>query len=114
MYDTGYRIAQVRLIFRPLLEDVLHPLHNVPLALVEWFSRPRDSPEKNLDMYIISHPERRQLGIIEVESITRFVHLVPKFGKSVEPDVSHLNSGEVYKHYIVNSFADKEIYQSVW
>jgi hypothetical protein len=49
-----------------------------------------------------------------MDSIARFVQLIPKFGPQIDPEVTSLTSMDICQDYYVNSFADKEIYQSVW
>jgi len=69
-------------------------------------------------MHVVSRQDcpngNRKGDIIPLESIARFVQLVPKFGSHIDPAVRSNNSMDVCRHYYLNSFADKEIYQSVW
>lgn len=110
-------MAQVRLLFWVHLEDTKHPLHRKELAYVQYFSKPRPEPEANILMYVVSRPEpfgRRKGTIIPLDSISHFVQLVPKFGKEACPQLTAENSMDIWHDYYVNSFADKQIYQSVW
>jgi hypothetical protein len=54
--------------------------------------------------------------ILPLESISRFVHLVPHFGMKTrdDPALTNLTSMEKCRYFYVNSFADKEIYQAVY
>jgi hypothetical protein len=54
--------------------------------------------------------------IIPVESISRFVQLIPRFGPTIGQQtlLTAANSMDSCKSFYVNSFADKEIYQSVY
>jgi hypothetical protein len=54
--------------------------------------------------------------IIALDSISRFVQLVPRFGKKAlgEVRLDTYTSMDVCKYFYINSFADKEIYQAVY
>ncbi|KAG8800253.1 hypothetical protein FRC16_003303 [Serendipita sp. 398] len=86
------------------------------LAYVQYFSRPKPTPEKNINMYVVSREDRRGVrrgAIIPLDSIVRFVQLVPKFGATAHPILTAENSADVCRDFYVNSFADKEVYQAV-
>lgn len=87
------------------------------LAYVQWFSELKDQPENDILMYQVSRQDRgrsRKGEVIPMSSIARFVQLVPKFGAEIMDQVSSTNSMDIVRDYYVNSFADKEVYQSVW
>jgi hypothetical protein len=68
-------------------------------------------------MYTVSRQDRngvRRGYVISMDSIARFVQLIPKFGPQIDPEVTSLTSMDICQDYYVNSFADKELYQSVW
>jgi len=54
--------------------------------------------------------------IISVDSISRFVQLIPRFGPTIGKQtlLTAENSMDSCKSFYVNSFADKEIYQAVY
>jgi hypothetical protein len=54
--------------------------------------------------------------IIALDSISRFVQLVPRFGKKVtgEARLDTYTSMDICKYFYINSFADKEIYQAIY
>jgi hypothetical protein len=87
-----------------------------PLAYVLWFS-PRQYIS-GLQIYRVSRskddetPQRR--GIIELDSIARFIQLIPDFGPAISASLDANNSADTWPHYFINCFADKEIYQAVW
>ncbi|PVF95369.1 hypothetical protein CPB86DRAFT_865506, partial [Serendipita vermifera] len=114
----GYRVAQIRLIFRLKFIGSQHPLHHIPLVYVQWFSPFRKKPEKDIKMYIVDRLEGgasgRPSNILPLDCINRFVQLIPQFGHAVSDQITEENSMEICKHYYVNRFADKEIYQSVY
>jgi hypothetical protein len=116
---VGYRVAQVRLIFTLRFDDPLHPLHEKPLAYVQWFSKPHGRTQKSINMYRV---ERLMDGaqpkgdIVALSSISRYVQLVPHFGRNTREDraLTELTSMDRCQYFYVNSFADKEIYQAVY
>ncbi|KAG8798922.1 hypothetical protein FRC16_006244 [Serendipita sp. 398] len=114
---AGYRIAQLRLIFMPRLPQT-HPLYDVPLAYIYWFSHLPSRTERNINMYqvhCLRESDRSHIGeVIPLSSICRLVQLVPKFGNWANPELTKDNSMDVWKYYYLNSFMDKETYQAVW
>ncbi|KAG8823085.1 hypothetical protein FRC19_004644 [Serendipita sp. 401] len=111
----GYRVAQIRLLF--LIHFTDQRIQPLPLAYVEYFSRPRRNVERGICMYEVSRQDRhgvRTGEVIPMEAIARFVQLIPKFGSVARVDLSSINSMDTCRDYYVNSFADKEIYQSVY
>jgi len=118
MLLVGYHVAQVRMIFRLHLEDERHPVHLKPLLYIQTFTKPRARPEKDIQMYLVSRPERegehRKGRVISIESISRFVQLIPYYGPKVSPELDAHTSMEICRDFYVNSFADKQIYQSVY
>lgn len=85
---SGYRVAQVRLIFslpssalQAWFDDVDSPPS--PLAYIEWFTAFRQ-PERFHAMYkvrrVTNQQGQRVASIIPVANIRRSVHLFPKFG----------------------------------
>lgn len=88
------------------------------LAYVQWFSKPQ-VPEEVINMYRVqrSFLDGRPDGdIVSVDSISRFVQLIPRFGSTIgkQSPLTAQNSMDLCRDYYVNSFADKEIYQSVY
>ena len=70
-------------------------------------------------MYRVSRPGagmRVEASVISVASIARFVQLIPVFGPNPEdqPELNANTSMALGRDYYVNSFADKQIYQSVY
>ena len=95
-----------------------HPLFDVPLAYVYWFSDPLPMAELDINMYKVQYlrggNNYRTGGIIFLRNISRLIQLVPFFSPNINPDLSVDNSMDVWRHYHVNSFMDKETYQAVW
>jgi hypothetical protein len=68
-------------------------------------------------MFQVSRQDRgghREGDVISMASIARFIQLVPKFGPVAKEGLSAKNSMDTVRDYYVNSFADKQIYQSVY
>lgn len=75
--------------------------------------------EKTINMYIAVRdlePDGSRRGeIIDVHRIVRRIELIPQFGGQVRSNIDANNSLELDDlSYSVNSFTDKEIYQSVF
>lgn len=56
----------------------------------------------------------RPSNVLPLDCINRFIQLIPQFGNAVDKRLTEQNSADICKHYYVNRFADKEIYQSVY
>jgi hypothetical protein len=70
-------------------------------------------------MYLVERSQNRSTderygAVVPQSSISRFVQLIPQFGPNVKPGLTSSNSIEVARVFYVNSFGDKEIYQSVY
>jgi hypothetical protein len=116
---VGYRVAQVRMFFRMAL-GANHPLDMVPLAYVQWFSKPLARPEKAVQMYIVKRLVRSDglpfMSVIEMSSIYRFVQLIPKFPTSTSP-LGNKDADSLMENtntFLINSFTDMETYQTVY
>lgn len=111
-------MAQIRVIFKILTSSPQDPLYNLPLAYVEWFSKPQDTPEVSSLMYTTSRMKysdgTRRGDIIELSTVARPVQLVPKFGRLADRAFNMNNSMEIGERYLVNSFRDKESYQAIY
>jgi hypothetical protein len=53
-------------------------------------------------------------GIVLLSSIRRLVQLIPIYGPRIDPALTMENSMDEAHSYYINSFLDKETYQSVW
>ncbi|KAF8835183.1 hypothetical protein BDN67DRAFT_992522 [Paxillus ammoniavirescens] len=115
----GYRVAQVRVVFtlppsarRHLFPDINEyvPEH---LAYVEWFSPFSTHPELNHGMYKVTRTIRngeRIASVIPVSSISRSVHLFPKFGAVAPREWTSSNVLELCNTFYVNPFTDRHAY----
>jgi hypothetical protein len=114
-----YRVGQVRLIFKIQCRDENNPLDGVPLVYVHWFSKPAEVAEDGINMYLVERSinlttNERYGAVVPQSSISRFVQLIPQFGSRVHPSLTAGNSLEKVRLFYINSFGDKEIYQSVY
>ncbi|KAJ7875772.1 hypothetical protein B0H14DRAFT_2568622 [Mycena olivaceomarginata] len=81
---SGLRVARVRTIFR-LPEQCGNYAH--PLVYIDWF-KPLTQPVADIGMYQVSLSSRNLRQNSEIISITDIVHschLVPVFGRSIDP-----------------------------
>jgi len=88
------------------------------LAYVHWFSKPSTTAESPINMYVVHRLQRASgalLGdVVDLATFVRPLHLVPKFGMELDPDISQHNALNIAKNFYVNCFWDKEIYQAVY
>jgi hypothetical protein len=131
-------VAQVRLLFKLHLSATSQSQHvgqeggrshypskhqttaeprSVVLAYVQYFSTPTQ-PDEDILMYRVSRVDQtqnpRRGTVIPLESISRFIQLVPRFDARVDPQISSETSMEICRSYYINSFATTQIYQSVY
>lgn len=111
-------MAQIRLFFRLHLEDCKHGAHLKPFAYIQELSEPTPGTEDDIRMYLVSRTERagehRKGRVISIESIWRFVQLVPHFGPQADPQLNAYNSAEICRDFWVNQFGDKQMFQSTY
>ncbi|KAJ7737447.1 hypothetical protein DFH07DRAFT_753069 [Mycena maculata] len=80
----GLSVARIRVIFR-LPENYGSYPH--PLAYVDWY-KPLKNPVPNIRMHEVSlssRNHRQNSSIIPLTQVLRSCHLIPAFGKSVDP-----------------------------
>ncbi|KAI6139499.1 hypothetical protein BKA82DRAFT_3988476 [Pisolithus tinctorius] len=124
--DTASYVAQVRTIFqpcaRPRSKVETPPYLNHPLIYLQPFcviATPQQQPE--LHMWTLercfSHMEEggemREGLVVPITWISHALELVPIFGSGkVPPSISSTTSQELYHHFFLNHFADKEIFNA--
>lgn len=117
LHPLGYRVGQVRMIFQLRVPES-HPLHQIALAYVYWFTEIQRVPERDLNMYKVRYerePDGLRIGaVVKLSRLSRLVQMIPVYGAQVNPDLTSENSMDVWRDYYLNSFMDKETYQSVW
>lgn len=74
--------------------------------------------EDNIEMFRVTRktlPNGSRPGIVvKLTDIWRYIELVPKFGKACNVEWNAQNTYELATEFYINSFADREIYQSVY
>jgi hypothetical protein len=86
------------------------PFH---FAYVEWFTPFPAEPDATTKMYRIKRLKvdgERVASVIPVEEIRRSVHLIPRFGKNLNPSWTSANVLEVCEEFYVNGFSDRHAY----
>lgn len=121
LFSTGYRVAQVRAVFRipdkasaMLFHGVKEPKH---LAYVEWFTKFPQDPDRNYGMYELKRAmkdNKRVASVIPVSDISRTVHLYPKWGPAVPREWTTNNVLEECASFYVSSFLDRHTYITVY
>lgn len=120
---SGFRVAQVRLVFtipRRGLEDLFPhtPPDNRPghLAYVEWFT-PFTTPGPDHGLYKVSRATRHGqplCSVIPVTDIERSCHLLPLFGSVAPRHWTSSNVLEACPSFLVNAFADRNMYKLIY
>lgn len=117
----GFRIAQIRLIFRRCNASKLEQ----SLAYVEWFTNPTSSKwDDASQMFSVDRKfeglDRRQSsGVIELDSIVQHCPLLPRMGKEAEKlvpgkQITGDNCMELCDKFRVNCFHDQFAYKTLW
>ncbi|KAG1765674.1 hypothetical protein EDD22DRAFT_1014434 [Suillus occidentalis] len=123
--QTRSRVAQVRLIFQPMIQrgsNLDLPTYlSTPLLYIQFFhfiTSPHEQPE--LAMWSVERTyvqdnagnRYRHGAVVPVTDITHAVELIPCFGEKAASGVSSATCLESYERFLLNNFADKESYQS--
>lgn len=129
--STSYCVAQLRTIFKPRVRhgsigysdfgDILvylQPFKAAPGTIIYRPNEPRAQiTENDIEMFRVVRQMRsgsRRGMVVKLTDIWRYVELVPKFGKECNPEWNSENACELADEFYINSFADKDIYQSVY
>ncbi|KAH9830637.1 uncharacterized protein C8Q71DRAFT_716534 [Rhodofomes roseus] len=119
---SGYRVAQVRVIFslsKKAREIVFKNDANAPSHFVylEWFSKFKSRPEANHQFYSVKRSctadGQRLAAIVPLDSLHRSAHLLPKFGPTKPPEWTSDNVLDLCDSFLVNSFTDRHTYITV-
>ncbi|KAH9913802.1 uncharacterized protein BXZ73DRAFT_55309 [Epithele typhae] len=100
----GLRVARVRAIFR--VPATFGARFEHPLAYVEWFT-PFREPDPITGMFRVSvstHHRRHRSSIIPITSIVRSCHLIPVWGRSVDPTWTTDNVLDKCQKFYVNPY----------
>ena len=116
-------MAQLRLIFRvetrntPILVYV-QPCKPAPGKLsVQEDGAKRHVTDDDIEMFRVRRHLKggRRVGVVTpLTSIWRAVELIPVFGKECDKTWTSSSAVELCQEFYVNSFSEKEVYQSVY
>ncbi|KLO04459.1 hypothetical protein SCHPADRAFT_840547 [Schizopora paradoxa] len=128
--QSGHYIAQLRMVFRPYCYGNGKASNNEVLAYVEplkpapgTISLQTDGhydhvPDDNIEMFRLVrdlNPDLSRRGkIIKLVDIWRPIDIIPKFGQECPMEWTRDTAVELASEFYVNSFADKETFQSVY
>ncbi|KAG2046197.1 hypothetical protein BDR06DRAFT_985667 [Suillus hirtellus] len=118
-------VTQVWAIFQPIppCHGMLpHYLIDKPLIYVQYYEiigHPHDEPA--ISMYVVARQyhngpdsQRMRLGaVIPLMDVTHAVELIPMYGAGADHTVGAATSMELYEHFYLNNFLDKEIYHAL-
>ncbi|KAH9942531.1 uncharacterized protein BXZ73DRAFT_40914 [Epithele typhae] len=103
----GLQVARVRAIFNtPSIYNAALLGLQEPLAYVEWFT-PLQVYDNPTGMYVVSHSTRqhlRNVSIIPISRIIRTCHLIPVFGKTMNPSWTSENVLDMCTRFYVNPY----------
>ncbi|KAL4064879.1 hypothetical protein V8B97DRAFT_1903876 [Scleroderma yunnanense] len=114
-------VGQVCTVFWPQQQSgtKLPQFLSMPLMYVDLFDWV--VKDLNVDMWIVQqhmidgpHGLLQRVGVIVplVDTILT-VELIPVYGQAIGHDMKQQTSQEIYSHFYLNSFADKEVYESL-
>ncbi|KAG2107507.1 uncharacterized protein F5147DRAFT_802703 [Suillus discolor] len=123
--QTADVVVQVRAIFQPIppcCAMLPHYLADQPLLYVQYYEivgHPRNDPATS--MYTVarqyhhgSDGQRVRLGaVIPLTDVAHAVELIPVYGEDADHTVSAATSMEIYEHFYLNNFSDKELYHAL-
>jgi hypothetical protein len=104
------KIAKRRLFPGPSDQSQDLPQH---FAYIEWLSPFTARPDLNHKMYKVQSldwQDLRFVSVIDVQSIYRSVHLIPRFGRSVPREWTTFNVLDKCQSFYVNCFTDWHTY----
>ncbi|KAG2044004.1 hypothetical protein BDR03DRAFT_930769 [Suillus americanus] len=112
-------------VFQPIAPchvTLPHYLADQPLLYVQYYEiadNPANQPA--ISMYTVTRKyhegptgQRMRLGaVISLTDVTHAVELISVYGQGADRTVSAATSMEVYEHFYLNNFSDKEVYHSL-
>jgi hypothetical protein len=107
----GFDIARVKLLF-----SFKHKGTTYPCALVHWYSRVGDSPDKDTGMWVVE-PDYGEDGahfaaVIHLDAIFRAAHLIPVYGDEFVPThLSFTQTLDAFRAFYVNKYIDHHAFE---
>lgn len=105
--SSDLAVGQVQAIFRAPTDWLELAPH--PLAYIEWFT-PLNVYDDKIGMYSIAPSmsrrfrQHRSVSIVPVTDVVRSCHLIPQWGRSIDPTWSQDNIYEVCKKFYLNPY----------
>lgn len=121
--NIGYRVAQVRVVFRipeKASNELFRADKDLPrhLAYVEWFSNFGNNPDVNHRMYGLSRAYmgngKRLFSVVPVADIRRSVHLYPDFGEVAPREWTTNSMLDDCDLFFLNPFPDRHSYITLY
>jgi hypothetical protein len=105
----GFDIGRVRLFFSFIHEGIEYPC-----ALINWYDRVSNSPDKDTGMWIV-RPDPGSYAVIHIDTIFRCAHLIPVFTQNpINRNLTPNNSLDAFLSYYVNKYADHHMHEIVY
>ena len=104
--SQGLRVARVRVLFK--LPEVYRLTTVHPLAYVEWYT-PFGTLDAETGMFVVKPSTRSHHvhgEIIEINRIVRSVHLLPKYGRKVNPGWTSQNVADRCRAFFTSPYSD--------
>jgi len=107
----GLDIARVRLFFSFTCNGTKYPC-----ALVHWFSRMAELPDRDTGMWVVE-PDSADDGkpfatVIHLDTIVRAAHLLPVFGAGFVPrTLTFADTLDAFRMFYVNKYADHHAFE---
>jgi Plavaka transposase len=115
---AGRQVARVHILLKLLPPRGQKPIPNFEagLAYIQWFST-MGEPDAHTGMYSVRATQRFE--VIQIDRIEQSVHVLPKFGKTLETPAVQvgLRGPEVFEHYkefYLNPYIDEHNYNSIY
>jgi hypothetical protein len=107
----GLEVARVRQFFSFTARGKYYPA-----ALVQWFHRSAEEPDKETGMWIIERDQNPDgsfcFDIIHLDTIIRAAHLIGVFGEAFVPeDLPFNQSLDAFHSFYVNRFIDHHAFE---
>jgi hypothetical protein len=133
IFDSGHRVTQLRLIFRPIPSESHPPSPgtDVFLCYVQRFdiipqpnpillastNQKGPYPHPSTGMYLLKHAQRNTgeiMGdVIPLSQLRTLINLVPRFGVEADNQLTKETALEWSSEYWLNKYFDKELFYAL-